>query len=78
MKNKVERYLHHDTSVYVIKKVKGKHRDHCLCWTCGRFFPGDEENCLWANMLYTICRMKGGPLVTPVYECENYFKKGEE
>ena len=71
----VEKYNHHGRQVSVVSEVKGKHREHCLCHkNCIHFKPDAEreENCQYANMLYAMCCMSGGPLVTPVYECEMY------
>jgi len=76
MADGVERYEHHGTEVSVISEVKGKHRDHCLCWRCGKFKPEDRENnCMIANALYALC--KAFSLVTPVYECK-YFVDADE
>ena len=37
-----ERYVHHGTKVAVQTELKGKHRDHCLCYLCGSFISADE------------------------------------
>lgn len=67
----VERYIHHGNDVAVISEVKGKHRDHCLCFQGCKFFkPGEQDNCNIAQANYTMCVNYG--LVTPVYECPKY------
>ena len=66
-----EQYGHHGTVVYVDKELKGKHREHCLCWNCYYFKPGvPETNCPIANLLYAVCLAHD--LVTPVYECPKF------
>ena len=66
-----EKYEHFGTEVYVAKKLKGKHREHCLCWNCINFRPGvPEKNCPIANLVYAVdinCH-----IVTPVYECPDF------
>jgi hypothetical protein len=66
-----ERYKHHNVEVTVVSEVKGKHREHCLCWSCEHFTPHDRGmNCHIANALYALCVEHS--LVTPVYECRQY------
>jgi len=61
-------YQHHTHAVYVDESLKGKHRQHCLCFRCGNFKPTQPElNCRIAEVLFNFCRLTG--LVTPVYEC---------
>ncbi len=68
---KIEKYVHHDKEVSVISKVKGKHRDMCLCFANCKFFKPDEfDNCNLAKRLYETCVLGG--LVTPVFECHFY------
>jgi hypothetical protein len=63
-----ERYEHHGSLVHVVSEVKGRHREHCLCWACEKFTPHDRDtNCPIANALYALCVEHS--LVTPVYEC---------
>ena len=33
-------YEHHGVTVFVEEKLKGTHRDHCLCFRCDSFKPG--------------------------------------
>lgn len=68
---KVIRYVRHNKSVAVFAKYIGIHREHCLCWDCGKFYHDDrEKNCPIANILYSMCVAFG--LTTPVWECETY------
>lgn len=65
------KYEHHGNMVYVDEELKGKHRAHCLCWSCKLFTPQDRDgNCPTANLLYSLCVLEG--LTTPVYECPKY------
>lgn len=64
----IDQYEHHGELVYVMKHLRGKHRNHCLCHICTRFKPGmPETNCPTANLLYAVCLECG--VTTPVYEC---------
>ena len=67
------KYEHHGEVVSVDEELKGKHRDHCLCWKCGQFYPGEDQNCLIASRLFSICVEFN--LVTPVYECPYFTAK---
>ena len=65
------RYEHHGRQVFVREDLKGKHRDHCLCFSCGKFTPDNRRtNCPIANALYSNCVQFG--VVTPVYECPEF------
>lgn len=67
----VERYDHHGRDVAVITDLRGKHREHCLCYrACRHFRPGQPNHCEIASANYALCREHG--LVTPVYECPKY------
>lgn len=67
-------YEHHGNLVFVRRDLKGKHRDHCLCWYCGKFIPdGDKKNCIIARELYAFCIKH--KLVTPVWECPVFEQK---
>jgi hypothetical protein len=74
---KHERYSHHGNMVWVRSDLKGKHREHCLCFECKRFNAEYPENkCRLADHLYTFCRLTG--CVTPMYECQMFEAlKGE-
>jgi len=73
-----EEYEHHGKMVWVRSKLKGSHRDHCLCFTCNKFFPGDKvKNCPIAQELYEFCLKHN--TVNPMYECPKFdFLKGSE
>jgi hypothetical protein len=60
-------YEHHGATVFVDEKLKGTHRQHCLCFKCDSFKPGSPNNCPIAQKLYELCVEYN--LTTPVYEC---------
>lgn len=60
-------YEHHGRMVSVRSDLKGKHRDHCLCYSCQRFKPDHKENCRKAKEIYALCVRED--LVLPVWEC---------
>jgi hypothetical protein len=68
-----EKYDHHGTEVSVRKDLKGKHREHCLCFSCEKFKLGTPDKCPVANSLFTFCVLHD--LVTPVYECPLFKEK---
>ena len=74
MKRNIIRYHHHQWDVAVDEKLKGKHRDHCLCFVCDRFAPNMSFNCPIAQAVFETCVKFG--LTTPVYEC-SMFVEGE-
>jgi len=68
---KIVGYLHHGDYVYVDEDLKGKHREHCLCWRCANFNPNDRgNNCKIASLNFAMCQLEN--LVTPVYECPKF------
>lgn len=68
---KIVQYAHHGDKVWVRADLKGKHREHCLCFSCACFHPFDRaNNCPIANDLSRLCQTYG--LVAPVYECSEY------
>lgn len=69
----VIQYIHHGEPVFVDEALKGKHRDHCLCWSCVKLKPGKSNNCPIAQELYQFCVKHN--TVTPVYECQVYEQK---
>lgn len=76
MSSRFEAYIHHGEAVWVNKELKGKHREHCLCYSCERFTPEDrEKNCKIANLLYAVSVAMA--LVTPVWECPLFEEKKE-
>ena len=67
-------YNHHGEIVTVREDLKGKHREHCLCWKCGKFFPEDrEKNCPIANLLFAVDVQCG--ITSPVWECKKFVEK---
>ena len=65
-----ERYVHWEgcPEVMVKKDLKGKHREHCLCWNCQKFDPKDrEKNCPRANTIFALCVLLD--MTLPVWEC---------
>ena len=63
----MERYIHYGWNVWVDPELKGKHREHCLCYKCGRFAPATDNHCPIANENFKFCQKYG--MTTPVYEC---------
>ena len=68
MFGKIIRYRHHGTEVSVREELQGTHRDHCLCFDCGKFKPSQEGNCAIAETLYRVY------LTMPIFECPAYAK----
>lgn len=69
------KYEHHGEEVWVRADLKGKHREHCLCYQCARFYPGSHHNCWMAQELYELDQC--ADMVTPVWECAEFeFKEG--
>jgi len=71
--NEFEQYMHHGRMVWTRTLLKGKHREHCLCFSCGKFKPGTEDNCKMANELYELCVLNN--MTTPVFECPDFKEK---
>jgi len=67
-------YEHHGNEVWVDEDLKGKHRDHCLCYSCSKFYPLQrDENCQISNLVYATCvALK---LTLPVWECPYFQEK---
>jgi len=58
----------------VRSNLKGRHRDHCLCYACDRFAPDDREhNCPRANLLYALD--VAFTMTTTVWECSAFVDK---
>ena len=73
-KKKYEQYHHHTCLVWVRSALRGKHRDHCLCYSCGLLHPDDpDSNCPVALSLYENCVIHN--VVTPVYECPSFQER---
>lgn len=71
---KVVQYTHRGNRVFARKDLKGKHREHCLCYSCACFSPADiASNCPIANDISHLCTTYG--IATPVYECPDFEVK---
>ena len=68
-----EQYEHHGNLVWVNKSLQGKHSDHCLCYSCDKFFPNTLSNCNHAQKLYEFDIEH--KMVTPVWECPDFSEK---
>ena len=65
---RIIQYEHHKTLTSVDENLKGRHREHCLCFRCKKFNPEDRgKNCHIANSIYQTCKIF--MIVTPVWEC---------
>ena len=72
-----ETYEHHGHRVRVRSDLKGKHREHCLCYSCKLFVPEDRVgNCHVANIIYGNCIQHN--VVTPVWECPRFKEREAE
>lgn len=73
---KITRYDHKFSdgkvaNVAVFEKLKGKHREYCLCFQgCKNFKPGTEENCEIAQSNFANCVKYN--TVQPVLECPKF------
>ena len=65
-------YEHHGKIVSVKKKLKGRHKNSCLCYApCAKFDPMEGDNgCLIASEVYANCVKFN--IVTPVWECPEF------
>ena len=71
----ITKYIHHN-EVFVQEHLKGRHREHCLCFLgCTLFKPNTPENCEIAQAVYNNCTKFG--ITTPMWECPK-FSIGEE
>ncbi len=83
---RIIKYEHYGKEVSVDEDLRGKHREHCLCWRCEKFHPDIEssysaqlrikkrrENCPIANHNYAMCVKFN--VVTPIYECPEFKEK---
>lgn len=76
MDDKIEEYRHHGELVSVVGRLKGLHKEHCLCYRCKWFKPKDiENNCYIAQENYEMDVKYF--IVTPVWECP-VFEEQEE
>jgi len=71
--DKFEHYKHHGQWVWVREELKGKHREHCLCFSCQLFnIDEPEKSCPIANSLYLFCVTND--MVLPVWECRIFVE----
>ena len=70
--SKFIQYEHYGNTVWVEEKLKGKHRDHCLCFSCERFKPNQPKNCEIAQGNYEYCVKHN--LTLPVWECPKFIE----
>lgn len=74
MEEKIIKYVHHGVEVNVLESLKGKHKEHCLCFKgCKHFKPNQTDNCKIAQELFEFDVKHG--MTTPVWECPKYEKK---
>ena len=65
------KFDHHGAEVSADAELKGKHREHCLCFDCKAFTPEDRENnCKIANVLFNLCKL--AEVTTPVMYCKEF------
>lgn len=67
MSNKFVQYEHHGKRVWTQLELLGKHREHCLCYSCEQFHPGESYHCGTAQALYRFDVDHN--VATPVFEC---------
>ena len=64
-------YSHHGRTVAVKEELKGRHREHCLCFSGCKFFkPGQPDHCEIAQATYENCVKFG--TTTPMWECPKF------
>lgn len=63
-------YAHHGAMVRVHADLKGKHRQHSLCYQCQLFKPDTLNNCHIAQAVFENCKKYN--LTTPVWECPEF------
>jgi hypothetical protein len=69
-----EKYEHHGNVVWVRSDLKGKHREHCLCFNCNELnIDNRKKNCSIANALYKLDVKYA--ITTPVFECPYFDQK---
>lgn len=69
----IERYEHHGREVAVRSDLKGKHREHCLCYGCGKFNSDPvpmQQQCPIAAAVFANCVKFS--IVSPVWECPDF------
>lgn len=67
------KYEHHGKDVFVREDLKGRHKEHCLCYSCAHFIPDTEHNCPAAQQLFEYDVLF--KMTTPVWECPIFKEK---
>ena len=66
--------MHHNVLMSVQAHLKGRHKEHCLCYQgCLNFHPGEPGHCQIAQKLFALDQVYG--LVTPVWECGTFRRE---
>lgn len=67
------KYEHHGSLNSVQEHLKGKHREHNLCFQgCKHFKIGSEDNCEIAKATFKNCVEHN--VVSPIWECPKFEK----
>lgn len=70
------KYTHHGNDVWVNSELHGRHREHCLCYSCKKFDEKSmKKNCSISNRVFKLCVME--ELVLPVWECPKFEVRSE-
>ena len=60
------------TPVWVRTPTKDFDREHSLCWRCGLYKPGKDDNC---KLLSEVTALEGKLGITiPVWECKDFIE----
>lgn len=71
---KIVWYKHYGQTVAVDGELKGKHKEHCLCYRCKKLVIGDRrKNCNLAEDNFANCQLHN--VVLPVWECPKFEVK---
>lgn len=78
MKKKLySQFMHHGKLVIGRTDLKGRHREHCLCFDCDKFSFDKEKNCRIANLLFAVDQQC--EITTPVFYCAKFnFERGSD
>ena len=67
---KIVKYDRFGHEIYGFEEMKGRNREHCMCYYCHQFHPKEETNCPIAQGLYDYDRQHN--VTTPVFECGEF------
>lgn len=71
-----EQYEHHGKMMWVNSELKGKHRDHCLCFSCEKFhMVNPDKKCKIADRIFQSC--VDCYVVTTIWECSAFVEYKE-